>query len=134
MNSSLNYGYAILYGRIHYHAVRAGLSLHISFLHALDDTKPTLVYDMIEEFRAFVVDRVIFTMINQNESIKLDKDGRLDTQSRQKIAKNVLERIGSYTKHKHASKKIDTIIAEQAYLLSRAVKGLSTYKPFIGSY
>ena len=134
VNSALNYGYAILYGRVHYHAVRAGLSLHISFLHALDDTKPTLVYDMIEEFRAFVVDRVIFTMINQNEPIKLDKDGRLDTKSRQKIAKNILERIGSYTKHKYATKKIDTIISEQAYLLSRAVKGLSTYRPFIGRY
>ena len=134
VNAALNYGYAILYGRVHYHAVRAGLSLHISFLHALDDIKPTLVYDMIEEFRAFVVDRAVFTMINQNEPLKLDKDGKLDTKSRQKIAKNVLERIGGYTKHKHATKKIDTIISEQAYLLARAVKGLSTYKPFIGRY
>ena len=134
VNAALNYGYAILYGRVHYHAVRAGLSLHISFLHALDDIKPTLVYDMIEEFRAFVVDRAVFTMINQNEPLKLDKDGKLDTKSRQKIAKNVLERIGGYTKHKHTTKKIDTIISEQAYLLARAVKGLSTYKPFIGRY
>jgi group II intron reverse transcriptase/maturase/CRISPR-associated endonuclease Cas1 len=134
VNSALNYGYAILYGRVHYHAVRAGLSLHISYLHALDDSKPTLVYDMIEEFRAFVVDRSIFTMINQNEPMKLDKEGRLDTKTKQKIAKNILEQIGSYTRHKKATKKIDTIIAEQAYLLSRSIKGLSTYKPFIGRY
>jgi group II intron reverse transcriptase/maturase/CRISPR-associated endonuclease Cas1 len=134
VNSALNYGYAILYGRVHYHAVRAGLSLHISYLHALDDSKPTLVYDMIEEFRAFVVDRSIFTMINQNEPMKLDKDGMLDTKTKQKIAKNILERIGSYTRHKKATKKIDNIIADQAYLLSRSIKGLSTYKPFIGRY
>ena len=134
VNSSLNYGYAILYGRVHYHAVRAGLSLHISFLHALDDSKPTLVYDMIEEFRAFVVDRSIFTMINQNEPLKLNKDGRLDTKTKQKIAKNVLQRLGSYTKHKKATKKIDTIIADQAYLLARHVRGEERYKPFIGKY
>jgi group II intron reverse transcriptase/maturase/CRISPR-associated endonuclease Cas1 len=134
VNSALNYGYAILYSRVQYHAVRAGLSLHVSFLHALDESKPTLVYDLIEEFRAFVVDRTIFTMINQREPIKLDSEYRLDTKSRQLIAKKVLERIGSYTRHKRASKKIDTIIAEQAYMLVRAIKGLTRYKPFIGKY
>ena len=134
VNSALNYGYAFLYSRVQYHLIRAGLSLHISFLHALDDSKPTLVYDLIEEFRAFVVDRVIFTMINQREPLHLDDNGLLDKQSRQKIAKKVLEKIGSYTKHKKASKKVDTIIGEQAYLLSRAVKGLSAYRPFIGKY
>ena len=134
VNSALNYGYAFLYSRVQYHLVRAGLSLHISFLHALNDSKPTLVYDLIEEFRAFVVDRVIFTMVNQREPLNLDENGLLDLPSRQKIAKKVLEKIGSYTKHKKASKKVDTIISEQAYLLARAVKGLSTYKPFIGKY
>jgi len=134
VNSALNYGYAILYSRVQYHAVRAGLSLNISFLHALDDAKPTLVYDLIEEFRAFVVDRTIFTMFNQREPIKLDKEYRLDTKSRQLIARKVLEKIGSFTKHKKASKKVDTIISEQAYMLTRAIKGLTTYKPFIGKY
>lgn len=134
INAALNYGYAFLYSRVQYHLVRAGLSLHISFLHALDDAKPTLVYDLIEEFRAFVVDRTIFTMVNRKESLKLDADGLLERESRERIAKRVLERLGSYTKHRRASKKIDTIIAEQAYLLSRAIRGLSTYRPFIGKY
>ncbi|WP_295421681.1 CRISPR-associated endonuclease Cas1 [Sulfurovum sp.] len=134
VNASLNYGYAILYGRVHHHAVRAGLSLNISFLHALDQSKPTLVFDLIEEFRAFVVDRTIVSMVNNNEPLKLDKDKRLDRKSRQLIAKNVLEKIGSFTKHKKASKKVDTIIAEQAYMLARAVRGLTSYKPFIGKY
>lgn len=134
VNASLNYGYAILYGRVHHHAVRAGLSLNVSFLHALDQSKPTLVFDLIEEFRAFVVDRTIVSMINNNEPLKLDKENRLDRKSRQLIAKNVLEKIGSFTKHKKASKKVDTIISEQSYLLARAVRGLATYRPFVGRY
>ncbi len=134
VNASLNYGYAILYGRVHFHAVRAGLSLNVSFLHALDQSKPTLVYDLIEEYRAFVVDRTIVTMINNKESLKLDRANRLDRKSRQLIAKNVLERIGSFTNHKKASKKVDTIISEQAYLFARSVRGLAKYKPFVGRY
>jgi len=134
VNASLNYGYAILYGRVHYHAVKAGLSVNVSFLHALDAAKPTLIFDLIEEFRAFVVDRTIVSMINNNERIKLDKENRLDRKSRQLIAKNVLEKIGSFTKHKKASKKIDTIIEEQAYLLARSIRGVASYKPFVGRY
>ena len=81
-----------------------------------------------------MVDRTIFTMFNQKEPLKLNSDNLLDTKSRQLIAKKVLEKIGSYTKHKKASKKIDNIIADQAYMLSRSVKGLTKYKPFIGKY
>ena len=134
VNASLNYGYAILYGRVHHHAVKAGLSINISFLHALDHNKPTLIFDLIEEFRAFVVDRTIISMINNNEPLKFDKENRLNRKSRQLIAKNVLEKIGSFTKHKKASKKVDTIISEQAYMLARAIRGLTTYKPFVGRY
>lgn len=134
VNSSLNYAYAILYSRIQYHAVKAGLSLHISFLHALDEHKPTLVFDLIEEFRAFVVDRVIFSMFTKLEPIKLDKEQKLTLQSRRRITQRVLEKLGSFTRHKRASKKIDTIIAEQAYMLARAIKNGTKYKPFIGKY
>ena len=133
-NAALNYGYAILYGRVHYYAVKAGLSLNVSFLHTLDGNKPTLVFDLIEEFRAFVVDRTVVSMVNNQEHLKLNTDGLLDRRSRQLIAKNVLERIGAFTRHKKASKKVDTIISEQAYLLARAVRGMAVYKPFVGRY
>lgn len=134
VNASLNYGYAILYGRIHFHALKAGLSLHISFLHASDHIKPTLVFDMIEEFRTFVVDRVIFRMFNQKEKLALDADGRLDVYTQKRIATKVLERLATHTKHHNASKEIDHIIAEQAYLLARTFKGLATYRAFVGRY
>ena len=64
VNSTLNYAYAILYGKVQHSLVHAGLSLNISFLHALDDNKPTLTFDMIEEFRTFIVDRTIISMFN----------------------------------------------------------------------
>ena len=56
INSALNYGYAILYGRAQKALVKAGLALHISFLHSSDGRKPTLVFDFVEEFRAYVAD------------------------------------------------------------------------------
>lgn len=135
VNSSLNYGYAILYGKVQHSLVHAGLSLNISFLHALDDTKPTLAFDMIEEFRTFVVDRTIISMINKDEPIKLDNEGLLSKASRQLIAKNIKEKLGSYTMWKKESVKVENIIQTQCYKLAKSIEDNSIkYKPFIGKY
>jgi group II intron reverse transcriptase/maturase/CRISPR-associated endonuclease Cas1 len=135
LNSSLNYAYAILYGKVQEALVFAGLSLNISFLHALDKQKPTLTYDMIEQFRTFVVDRTIISMINKDEPIKLDKSGLLTKKSRQLIAKNIYEKLGSYTNYKKESRKIENIIYQKAYELSSYINQESKkYKGFIGKF
>ncbi|AXX95875.1 CRISPR-associated endonuclease Cas1 [Arcobacter ellisii] len=135
VNSSLNYAYAILYGKVQHCLVHAGLSLNISFLHAIDEQKPTLVYDMIEEFRTFIVDRTIFSMLNKNEPIKLDKDGLLTKNSKQLISKNIKEKLGSYTMWKKESIKIENIIQTQCHKLAKSIdENKANYKPFIGKY
>lgn len=135
VNSSLNYAYAILYGKVQHSLVHAGLSLHISFLHSLDDKKPTLTFDMIEEFRTFIVDRTIISMLNKSEPIKLGNDGLLTKSSRQLISKNIKEKLGSYTMWKKESTKVENIIQTQCYNLSRSIEDNSIkYKAFIGKY
>ena len=134
VNSSLNYGYAILYGKIQHSLVYAGLSLNISFLHSLDQYKPTLTFDMIEEFRTFIVDRTIISMINKDEPIKLGNDGLLTKSSRQLISKNIKEKLGSYTMWKKQSNKIENIIQTQAYNLKSTIEDTKKYKAFIGKY
>ena len=135
VNSSLNYGYAILYGKIQHSLVYAGLSLNISFLHSLDENKPTLTFDMIEEFRTFVVDRTIISMINKDEPIKLGNDGLLTKSSRQLISKNIKEKLGSYTMWKKESTKVENIIQTQCFNLSSTIDdNTKLYKPFIGKF
>jgi group II intron reverse transcriptase/maturase/CRISPR-associated endonuclease Cas1 len=135
VNSSLNYAYAILYGKVQESLVLAGLSLNISFLHSLDKQKPTLTFDAIEQFRSFIVDRVIISMLNKDEPIKLDKKGLLTKKSRQLIAKNIYEKLGSYTNYKKESKKIENIIYQKAYELASYINQNSkSFKPFIGKY
>ena len=135
VNSSLNYGYAFLYGKVQHSLVHAGLSLNISFLHSLDEKKPTLTFDMIEEFRTFVVDRTIISMLNKDEPIKLGNDGLLTKSSRQLIAKNIKEKLGSYTMWKKESRKVENIIQTQCFNLAKVVNGEEAkYKAFIGKF
>jgi len=135
VNSSLNYAYAILYGKIQHSLVHAGLSLNISFLHSIDTNKPTLTFDMIEEFRTFIVDRTIISMLNKDEPIKLGNDGLLTKSSRQLISKNIKEKLGSYTMWKKESVKVENIIMTQCYKLAKTVENHSfQYKVFIGKF
>jgi len=135
VNSSLNYAYAILYGKVQHALVFAGLSLNISFLHSVDGLKPTLTFDLIEEFRSFVVDRVVISMFNKEEPLKLGNDGLLTKATRKLIAKNIKEKLGSYTMWKKESRKVENIIQIQAYNLVKYIDGESKkYKPFIGKF
>ena len=133
VNSALNYGYAILYSKILKSIAAAGLSPHVSYLHALDEQKPTLAFDLIEEFRAFIVDRAVISMINKNEPFEI-KDGLLSAATRQNIAKNVNEKLFAHTEYRGEQLKAQDIIDKQAYALKRAVTQNEKYRPFIGRF
>lgn len=133
INASLNYAYAILYGRVQYALILAGLSLHISFLHVVDNNKPTLVFDMIEEFRSYIVDRIIFAMFSKNQKLEI-KNGLLTKATRQKISKEIYEKLATYTTYRKKSMKLENIIISQAYELKNSILEDKKYKPFIGRF
>ena len=133
INSALNYGYAILYGRAQKALVKAGLALHISFLHSSDGRKPTLVFDFVEEFRAYVVDKTVIGMAAKSDVLAV-KDGKLTEKAKKALLDALLKRLGGYVKWKKESRRMDDIIEEQAYLLARHVRGEDRYNSFIGKY
>jgi CRISPR-associated endonuclease Cas1 len=133
VNSSLNYGYAILYSLIKKLIIKVGLNPYISFLHSIDSKEFTLSFDVIEEYRSFVVDRTIFAMINKNEPLTI-KNGYLTKSTKELITKNIYERLLTPTKYKNEKVTVENIILAQLYLLKKAITENKPYKPFIGRY
>ncbi|WP_104761067.1 CRISPR-associated endonuclease Cas1 [Helicobacter cetorum] len=134
-NSAFNYAYAILYSKVQVYLLQAGLSLHISFLHAINSLKPTLVFDVIEEFRAFMVDRVIVSMINKKESLRLDDNKRLSLESRKRISQNMRQKFQSLSTYKKQPLTCEKIIELECNALAKFIQEDSkSYKPFIGKY
>lgn len=64
VNSLLNYGYGILYGKIEGALIKAGIDPYIGVLHRDDYNRPVLVYDVIEVYRVWV-DYVVYSLISQ---------------------------------------------------------------------
>ena len=63
MNALLSYGYTLLFYNV-YSFVRArGLNPHVGFLHQVRAGHPALVSDLIEEFRAIIVDAVVLRLV-----------------------------------------------------------------------
>jgi CRISPR-associated protein Cas1 len=121
-NSALNYGYGLLYGQIERAIVLAGLDPYAGFIHADRPGKPSLVLDLIEEFRQPVVDRTVFAMLNRRSAIELDKQGLLTAQSRQALIAKLFERLDK--PEKYGSKKIPLriIIQSQARQIATFVR------------
>ena len=58
-NAMLNYGYGVLYSMVEKACIIAGLDPYIGFLHTDNYNKKSLVFDIIEMFRAFVDESVV---------------------------------------------------------------------------
>jgi len=129
VNSALNYGYGILYGQVSAAVVNAGLELYAGFLHVDRPGKPALVLDLVEEFRAPVVDRSVLAIVNQGIALETDAHG-LTAASRKIVADRVLERLSTSVPYEGKRWPLRTIIQNQARHLAVAVRGEREYRAF----
>lgn len=67
VNAMLSFLYTVLAHDIRSALEAAGLDPYIGFLHVLRPGRPGLALDMMEEFRAVLVDRVVISMINRGQ-------------------------------------------------------------------
>jgi CRISPR-associated protein Cas1 len=113
LNSLINYGYGILYAQVWGAVVNAGLDPFGGFLHVDRPGKPSLVLDLVEEFRQPVVDRVAIAHVNLGEPIKM-ADGMLDVETRSGLADKVLQRLDAREPFDGKRYQVRSIIQMQA--------------------
>jgi CRISP-associated protein Cas1 len=130
VNASLNYGYGILYAQVEGAIALAGLDPYAGFMHADRPGKPSLVLDLIEEFRQPVVDRTVLALFNRREPVHLE-DGRLDAATRRLIADRVLERLECREPHLKRRFSLRAIIAIQAQRAAAHFRGEAGYSGYV---
>lgn len=134
-NSALNYGYGILYSQVERAIVLAGLDPYGGFIHVDRPGKPSLVLDLIEEFRAPVVDRTMLGLANKGVAFAQDEQGRLTEQTRRQLADKVLNRLESQARYQGKRHALRAIIQKQARQVAVFVRGeREQYDPFLASW
>ena len=125
-NSMLNLGYAVLSSYILNAVINAGLEPYLGVIHASRPGKMALVLDLIEEYRAWVVDRAVVKLRKQSEgksSLSID------------LKKNLIAEIQATCAKKYPYRnkkvKLEHIIQRQVYRLCGQFYGEKSYKPYL---
>lgn len=130
VNSLLNYGYGILYAQVWGAVLNAGLEPFAGFLHVDRPGKPSLVLDLVEEFRQPVVDRVVLAHVNLGVPIKM-QNGMLEAETKNAFADKIMERLLSPEPYQGKHYQIRSVIQQQARRLASFLRGdAPTYKAF----
>ncbi len=133
VNSLLNYGYGILYNRVLSAATRAGLDPFAGYVHTDRPGKPSLVLDLVEEFRAPVVDRAVLGALGTGFKVGMEGE-RLDEKTRKLVAERVRERLGVRVAHRGRKHSLENVVHIQARGVASFVRDGVVYKPFVGSW
>ncbi|MBV9259334.1 MAG: CRISPR-associated endonuclease Cas1 [Ktedonobacteraceae bacterium] len=135
-NALLNYGYGVLYAQVEQALLLAGLDPYAGFLHTDRPGKPSLVLDVIEEFRQCVVDRTLIGLINKHVPFEQDEEQLLTRDTRRKVAEKVLERLdGSAENYEKKRQALRFILQSQARHLACFLRGERTpYEPFVAGW
>lgn len=139
-NAALSFAYTLLFHDVSSALQSVGLDPAAGFLHADRPGRHSLALDVMEEFRAYVADRLVLTLINRQQ---LRPEHFVRTDSGAMVMEEEARRtlVGSYQKRKqeriehpfiHEKVEIGLLPFVQAQLLARHLRGdLDAYPPFI---
>jgi CRISPR-associated protein Cas1 len=129
VNCALNYGYGILYSQVWGALMNAGLEPFAGFLHVDRPGKPSLVLDLIEEFRQPIVDRAVIALAGKGVALEMQA-GMLAEQARQTVAGAVLERLDSEVAFRGRRHLVRSVMQIQARRVASFLRGEGSYRPF----
>src|SRR5699024_12879718 len=103
----------------------AGFELHAGTLHAERAGMPSLVLDMIEEYRTWVVDRQVIAMRS-----KIKEEKRLDYPLKKQLSNAIQGVMNTRYVHRGKRLKLETIVQRQAYRLAGTMVKGQRYQPY----
>lgn len=126
-NQLLNYAYGVLANHLWAAVIHAGLEPFAGFLHVDRPGKPSLVLDLMEEYRAWVADRLVFKCLRSPSP-----PTTLSTDAKRFIIDGINTTMETLYPYRDKKLSLAAIIQRQVYLLSGAITGGQTrYKPYL---
>jgi group II intron reverse transcriptase/maturase/CRISPR-associated endonuclease Cas1 len=86
INQCLNYMYGMLYGEVWRAVMKTGLDPYFGLMHGSKRDQGSLVFDLIEEFRAPFADRLVMGMLGRGFLPAIGEHGTLKTRTRKQLA------------------------------------------------
>ena len=138
-NAILSFLYALLVNDVRSALETVGLDPQVGFLHQLRSGRPSLALDIVEEFRAYLGDRIMLNLINLKQVTKGDfeiresGEVRMSDGARKTVITAYQKRKQEEITHPFLGEKMTVGLLPhvQAQLLARHIRGdMSEYPPF----
>ncbi|MCK9410554.1 MAG: type I-C CRISPR-associated endonuclease Cas1c [Bacteriovoracaceae bacterium] len=138
-NALLSFLYSILANDVRSALETTGLDPQVGFLHQLRSGRPSLALDMMEEFRAYLGDRIMLNLINLRQVTKKDfeiresGEVRMSDDARKAVLHAYQKRKQEEITHPFLDEKMTVGLLPhiQAQLLARYIRGdIDAYPPF----
>ncbi len=130
VNQCLNYVYGILYGEVWRAVVKNGLDPYFGLVHGSKRDQGSLVFDLIEEFRAPFADRLVIGMLGRGFKPEQNRDGFLTTRTRRHLAACFSKRWLKKIPWRSRSVEPAAILSGQAQSLVKLFQREGDYHPF----
>ena len=136
VNAMLNYGYGVLLGEVWRAVHYAGLDPYGGFLHADRPGKPSMALDLMEEFRAQVVDKSVIKFVTKKMVSPVDfkmVDGvcQMNDGTRKPFLRELLQKLESEVRVGELKLTWAGLILHQARKLAKFLRGeVSSYEGF----
>jgi len=140
VNAILSFLYTLLTHESASAADSVGLDPQVGFLHRIRSGRDSLALDLVEELRAYLVDRLTLSMINtgqiQEQDFIFKESGAviLDDSGRRKVIEAWQNRKQQTVLHPYIDERVEVglIPYVQAMLLARYIRGdIDGYPPFM---
>lgn len=130
VNQCLNYVYGILYGEVWRAVAKAGLDPYFGLVHGSKRNQGSLVFDMIEEFRAPFADRAVVGLFGRGFQPERNNEGLLRTRTRKILAKRFSKGWTKSINWRSRTTSPAKILEDQAVSLARLIASEGKYHPY----
>lgn len=135
INSMLSYGYTILLSKVSHALMLSGLNAFEGIFHESYRERMALAYDLMEEFRQPIVDRVVLTLVARGAVNTLDFDVsnnlcKMKREFKRKYLDSLYSRFEERYKYRGEFTEFQDIILKQASELAKAIYYDRNYKGF----
>jgi len=138
VNALISFGNSLVYSTVLSEIYHTQLNPTISYLHEPFERRYSLALDLSEIFKPFLVDRLIFYLVNKRmlseDDFEQDLNYCLLNEGGKKIfLKEYDERLKKTIKHRELNRKVSyrRLIRLEAYKLTKHLLGSKEYNPFV---
>ncbi len=130
VNQCLNYVYGILYGEVWRAVAKVGLDPYFGLIHGSIRDQGSLVFDLIEEFRAPFGDRVVFGMLGRGFRPEIGKNGLLRSSTKHLLVRSFTKRWAKSMYYRSRNLAPMNLLALQAKSLVGVFQQENGYRPY----